>query len=789
MKRLFAVILAAVLLLSLTTATLGADAKVQRSSQRLTVDGEAVECPAYNIDGYNYVKLRTLAALLADSVCPFDVAYDKASNSVVITRGAAYSGPAEEDDGVDHSADAKPSAQTVIVNDAAQEGLSVWNIAGSNWFRLSELAGLIGFELSYDSATRTAQLVTLPLSWNAGDYAEVYDALNRTRGGVNTGTKAGGDLVAVEEAEAPAPAQTATAAETAAADNAKGTRAEPATDAEESYSGTNTQVEGIDEGDIVKTDGKYLYVLRDQELTILKADGADTAVISRTQVGLSYYEDNIDIVDGEKVSRYVSKSKYPSEMFVYDGRLCVISHYYSYRSGMEDGVWRYENKEYSCVDVYDVSDPAAPKALAALGQDGYILGSRMIGGKVYLVTNYWVWNWKEEEPSTYVPALYKDGEMRILPAECICIDPQGSSTEYVVLCEYDLSGAECSASQSLLGGGDTLYMNDSGIYVMGSRWTEKVRETYTESVYTVEYRVNASETEICRFDPTDGLKLSASGRIPGYLESQFSADEYGGYLRLVTTSNDNAYRIFTDDEYNFTNYRWEERQQTTGLYVLDGDLKLVGKVDDLAPGERVYSARFDGDIAYFCTFRNVDPLFAVDISDPTAPKVLSALKISGFSEYLHPWSEGRLFGFGREADEETGWSEQLKLVMFNTEDKTDVSAKHTAIVEDCWYSEALYDHKAFFIDGNKNIIGFVGDSDYYIYSYDDAEGFRLMCTFDYDTWPGSVRGFWIGENAYIVGQHVLQVLSLDGWERVLTLKLDTEDWVDEPVVPYKVYAE
>ena len=784
MKRWFAMLLSVVLLLSLSTAAFAADAKVQRSTQKLTVDGVTVDCPAYNIDGHNYVKLRALAALLAQTDSPFDVEYDKETNAVVITRGRAYSGETETDDGADRSASAVKSAQTVRVNDAAQDGLSVWNIAGSNWFQLAELADVIGYSLSYDAATRTAQIKTVPMSWNAADYAELYAAIAATRRGT---TRGGGDMVvetngvskATDANEAPAPEPAATA---------ETVRDVPQSDDEGSHSNTNTQVEGIDEGDIVKTDGKYLYVLRDEELTILKADGADSAVVSRTELGHYVYEDETEVVDGAKYSRYTSESKYPIEMFVSDGRLCVISRFSHYHSGMEGGQWRYENKEYICVDLYDVSDPAAPKAVSALGQDGYVLGSRMQNGKVYLVTNYWVWNWNEDEPATYVPALYKDGEMHILPVERIGIAPHCSSTQYVVLCEYDLTSGECTASQSLLGGGSTIYMNAGGIYVMGSRWSDTITDTYTESVYTVEQHVNASETEIWRFDLENGLKLGASGKIPGYLESQFSADAYNGYLRLVTTREDNAYRIYTDETYKFTNYQWEERKQTTGLYILDDTLTLAGKVDDLAPGERVYSARFDGDTAYFCTFRNVDPLFAVDCSDPTAPKVLSALKISGFSEYLHPWSSGRLFGFGREADEETGWSEQLKLVMFNTEDKTDVTAKHTLLVDGCYYSEALYDHKAFFIDGGKNIIGFVGDSDYYIYSYDDAEGFRLLCKFDFDTWPGSVRGFWIGENAYIVGEHVLHVLALDGWTPLLTLKLDTEDadgvepYVEEPIV-------
>lgn len=750
MKRLLALALAAVLALALCAPAMAA--QVQPTAQNITIDGEAVYCPAYNIDGYNYVKLRALAALLKDTVCPFDVQYDETTNTVTILRGVPYSGEAEKPGLlVDQSGTAVPSAQTVVNNGVECTGLSVWNIGDQNWFKLAELAELIGFALHYDEDTKTAQIETVPMAWNAESYAAVYAALSATRVSASRGGMKVTGVAFEESKEAPAAAPAAV------------------NDASESgagYSGTNTQVEDIDEGDIVKTDGKYLYVLRGEELTILKADGRNTAVVSRTKIGSSRYDEK------ENGKRYSSESKYPREMFVYDGRLCVLSQYSSYSSGVVDGLWRYDSKEYTCVDVYDVSDPAAPKALTSLGQDGYILGSRMRGDKVYLVTNYWVWNWEEGDPSTYVPGLYKNGEMHILPADCICICPHCSSTEYVVLCEYDLSGADCTASQSLLGGGDTLYMNDSGIYVMGSRWTDSVTDTRKESVYTVEEHTNGSETDIWRFSLTDGLKLSASGTVPGYLESQFSADEYNGFLRLVTTRDDSVYTIYEDETYDFVNYKYADRVRTTGLYVLGSDLKVVGKVDDLAPDERVYSARFDGDIAYFCTFRNVDPLFAVDVSDPTAPKVLSALKISGFSEYLHPWSDGRLFGFGREADEETGWSEQLKLVMFDTTDKKNVTVKNTLLLEDCWYSEALYDHKAFFIDGAKNIIGFIGDQDYYIYSYDDAGGFRLMCTFAYDTWPGSVRGFWIGENAYIVGENVVQVLSLDGWNRLLTLELD-----------------
>lgn len=755
MKRILALILALVLALSLAVSA--AAAEVQPTSQNITINGEAVYCPAYNIDGYNYVKLRTLASLFRNTDGPFDVLYDEDTQTITIVRGKAYSGPVEEVwTMIDLSGTAVPSSQKVVINGVERTDLSVWNLGGNNWFKLAELADAIGFELNYDADTRTAAITTWPSVWNAADYAEVYEAIVNAGGSSGTRFTSGTGAVAKEASmDMAAPA----AAEEPMVETGAGGG---------DYSGTNVQVEGFDEGDIVKTDGKYLYVIHDDELIILKADGAKTAEVSRTEVGFNYYEEN----DDKDSYFYASEYKYPSELFVSDGRLAVISSYNKYSDARVDGKWQYTSKNYTCLDVYDVSDPADPKLLQSLGQDGYALGSRMIGGKVYLLTNYWVWDCDENDPSTYVPVLYKDGEMRILPVDKIYIDPACDSTEYVVLCAYDMTTGACTASQSALGCGDTLYMNDSGIYVMGSRWSDDVVNTYTESVYTVEEHRNASETEIIRFD-IDDLHIAATGKVPGYLDSQFSADEYQGYLRLVTTRNDRNYKIYRDETYDFWNYRWDDQKTTNGLYILDGSLQTVGKIEDLAPGERVYSARFDGPIAYFTTFRNVDPLFAADVSDPTAPKILSALKISGFSEYLHSWGENRLFGLGREADETDGWSEGLKLVMFDTTDKTNVTAKHTLVLDDFSYSEALYDHKAVFIDPARGYIGFPAEDEYLIYSYDDENGFRLMYEFGSDYyWLGSARGFRIGEDAYIVGYNELIVISMTDWTWTMTLPLE-----------------
>ena len=326
---------------------------------------------------------------------------------------------------------------------------------------------------------------------------------------------------------------------------------------------------------------------------------------------------------------------------------------------------------------------------------------------------------------------------------------------------YDIAAGTLDASQSLLGSGSQVYMRGDSLYVLGSRWEETELRNYTESVYTVTEYESGSVTEIYRFDLAEGLSFAASGSIPGALDSQFSADVYEGNLRLVATRDSSFYRVFVDEAYDFRNYQWDENTSATGLYILDASLDVIGSVTDLAQGERVYSARFDGPIAYFTTFRTVDPLFAVDCSDPAAPQVLSALKISGFSEYLHPWTEGRLFGFGYEADEESGRTDGLKMVMFDTSDRTDVRALHTLRLDEN-YSEALYNHRAFFISPEKNLIGFLAEQQYSVYAYDGDSGFRLLARFDMED-EYNVRGLYIGSDAYIVGMEQMAVLDMEAW--------------------------
>lgn len=775
MKKLISLLLVLAIALALLPAALAAD--VSLSNQGLEIDGKAVKAAAYNVDGYNYFKLRDLAMLLTESPSRFAVNWNEAEGRVELTTGETYTPNGSEfSAGSALFAMAQPSRDPLWINGRAVQGVAAYKVGGSNYYKLADLAPYLGYSLSYDEATRTIALATAaPAALRfAADYDEVAEAVKATWGGERyTVTE---DAAEAEEA----PMETAPAAEPEMNSNTGSSAAEAGGKGADEYSGTNVQVKGIDEGDIVKTDGKYIYVLDNaMQLTILSAAGGDSEIVSRTQIGYSDWTDNNK--EESKYYDYSSTNKNPREMFVAEGRVAILSGYNYYHDYETAEGWGYENESYTCLDVLDVTDPAAPKTIASKGQDGWLVSSRLLNGRLYFVTNYWVYNYDEEDPVTFVPRLYTDGAAEPIAAGDICI--AGDSNEFVVVGAYDVATGELLKAQSLLGAGDEVYMSADSLYVFGSEWANEVVNTYTESVYTVEEHLNYSSTQIHRFDLTEeGLELAAQGSVPGYMDSQFSADEADGLLRIVTTANGYSYKLYTDEAYGFTNYVWGEDNSATGLYILNEQLVTVGSIEDLAPGEQVYSARFDGDVAYFCTFRQVDPLFAVDLSDPTAPAVMSALKIPGFSEYLHGWGEGRLFGFGRDADEETGRTGQLKLVMFDTTDKGDVKVENSLVL-DTTYSPALYNHKAFFISPEQNIIGFVADGNYYVYSYDPAKGFTEVTHFNFENYEYDMRGFYVNENIYLVSPSQALVLDRATWTQLKLIPIVEVE--EEPVYYYE----
>lgn len=536
--------------------------------------------------------------------------------------------------------------------------------------------------------------------------------------------------------------------------------------AEESgaYIGTNVQVDGIDESDIVKTDGRYIFAADTGRVKIIRAYGAETEKLSETEVCKDFEYDGED--------RYVSSGESIRGMFVSGDILGVITAKYEYRVFYAtDEIGTMESKNESSVNVYfyDITAPESPRYITSSGQNGYYRDARMAGGTIYLVSNYYVYEGKEDDPETYVPILRDGNESRVAPLDCIVIPENTSAESWTVISAIDMDTGKILSNQSVLGGVGTMYMNDRNLYLANTKYTDDAVKTYTEDQYKVEEHRSYHETEVMRFEISDGaISYKATGKIPGHLLNQFSMDEKDGFLRLVATDNTSSYKLYIDEKHKWTNYEFEEEGSETGLYILNGDMTVTGKITDLAEGERIYSVRFMGDTGYFVTFRETDPLFAADLKDPSNPKILSALKIPGFSTYMQSYGDGLLIGIGRETDD-TGMVEGLKLSMFDISDPADVKEISKLVLEDT-YSEALYDHHAVIANADKNIIGFFTDGKYLIFGYEDGRFFQRASVDMDDKWEG-VRGFYIGGNLYIASHSRVTVLGGDTFDKLKDLSI------------------
>ncbi len=522
------------------------------------------------------------------------------------------------------------------------------------------------------------------------------------------------------------------------------------------YSDTNVQVEGVDEGDILKTDGEYIYILRNGYLTIIEAVGLRELCTVAVE-GREYSNISQMYIDGDKLAAVVNVNEWYKN-YILNGEN-EFDYYGAYG-------------ENTVVLVYDISDRSAPKLEKTFTQDGGMLSSRLIGSKLYVVSCETVWTSEidENKPATYIPAVAVDETQNLISCEDICIFPEVESATYNIITCVDIENAkQFDSVKAAFGGSGTVYADTDSLVLALSRYgyEETEGEENGEKYIKTE---GGYETAILLYELKDGIITEkASGSIPGSLLNQFSIDEYNGFYRFVTTDSRWTETVYTDgkDRYEY------DSSESNGLYILDNELKLVGSVDDLAEDESIKSVRFDGDVAYFVTFRQTDPLFTVDLSVPESPKVMSELKIPGFSSYLHKFGEGRLLGLGFDADEDTGWTQGLKLSMFDTSDPYNVTEKHKLILEEGW-SEATYNHKAILVSVEKNLIAFPAEDGYFVYGYDDENGFFLKNEVEienYYYYGGSSRGLFIGDSFYVCCSEFVKAFSLDSFAEKATLTL------------------
>lgn len=614
------------------------------------------------------------------------------------------------------------------------------------------------------------------------------------------------------------------------------------------YSTTNVQVEGVDEPDYVKNDGQYAYVAARNMLTIVDVwPASDMGVVAKVALDIDQdYIRDMFLNGDDLVVFYTSQSDD-----------LVIQEY--------DFEPRRSYKPVTHAVVLDVSDRSAPEIRTKYSIDGWFEDARMIGDSVYVVATSRV---DYDRPD--FPVILRDSE--VIAPRVFYFDDEWNLSTFTTLAEIDLSGGSVSSETFLMGDTGTYYVTHSYFYLTylqsvppGYNYEQAAMERFFEAIvpllpaeiqrdildaqeagwlegsrgqwvaiaeilenyynglgaderdrlferiqdalisYDSALERDRTKTVIHKVSigGEGGIEYVARGAVPGRLLNQFSLGEGDGGDRL---------RVATTTEY-YTEYGGFSR--SNGVYTLDHNLEEVGSLEDVAPDESIYSARFMGDRLYLVTFQQVDPFFVIDISGDT-PRILGELKIPGFSNYLHPYDEKHVIGVGRDTTlDDDRWVRQLglKIALFDVSDVSNPSVADDLIIGDSeTYSDALSSHKAFFFDGARDILSmpvkgpyeeldgtlhpsesenviayddYYGDyyggywSGFYILKVDAADGIGMRGAVSHsavlaDPSPyadGSARTFYIEDVLYTISDGVMVASAMDSLERLGFVRL------------------
>lgn len=503
------------------------------------------------------------------------------------------------------------------------------------------------------------------------------------------------------------------------------------------YSTTNNQVQGVDEADIVKNDGKYIYGITGNKLYIMSAFPAEDAKI--------VYETKID-------------GYYGQELFLNGDKLVLLTNSYKEVQTISryDFMPRPTNTEITKVIVYNVSNREKPEIIETYELSGNYYDSRMIGDFVYIISNNYVY-YSDAIPMPFV----KSSTMKISP-EVYYFDSIENSYNFNTVASINLNDLDkgLTAKSFMLGNGNTLYVSQDNIYIAYqnyNRWfggwrgygynyedeqktkffdvivplldsktqskidklgkdakwedissvledmynnmSEDEKKSLIKKIesaveeYDAKKEEERSKTIIHKISIKDGnIDYVNKGEVRGYLLNQFSLDEYNSSLRVATT-----YNAWTREKSVIYN----------NVYVLDENMNTVGTLEKIAPEERIYSTRFMQDKLFVVTYKQVDPLFVIDLSDKTKPEILGYLKIPGFSEYLQMYDETHLIGIGKDTytEKEITRTKGVKISMFDISDfENPKEVDSVTIGDEGSYSEAENDQKALLLSKSKNLL-------------------------------------------------------------------------------------
>ena len=596
------------------------------------------------------------------------------------------------------------------------------------------------------------------------------------------------------------------------------------------YSTTNVQVANVDEPDYLKNDSKYVYIVSQNTLSIIDAYPAETAKL--------VLKIALDI-----------ESQYIQNMFLNDDRLVI---FYNGQSQQEiipqfDFIPRPSYNPVTHALIIDVSNKENPEILKDYTIDGYFVDARMIGDYTYFVTNNSI-----DYQYPRFPIIMEKSEPVLIP-DAFYFDNEERFSNFNTITAIDIFGDDITSETFMMGYTGTIYVSENNFYLtyqenlpynyyekssrdrffdvivpllpselqsqirtiqrdtslsserqwsqisellqdsynhMNQNQKEKLFDSIREALSEYDRKIHEDSLKtIIHKISMDGINLDyvAKGSVPGRLLNQFSMDE-----------NDDRFRVATTKEY-YSQFKGTIR--SNAVYVLDENLKVVGGLDDVAPDESIFSARFMGDRLYLVTFQQIDPFFVIDLSTDK-PKILGELKIPGFSNYLHPFDDEHIIGLGRDTkDLGNGRVQQLgvKIALFDVSNVKNPKVIDDYVIGDSsTYSAALDNHKAFFFDKKRSILSIPITSDahslegisskiapnwnrwngFYVFDLDDTSGINLKGTvthtedgtryFD----MGNSRTFYISDVLYTASDSYLKMNSIDTLKDINSIKLE-----------------
>ncbi len=622
--------------------------------------------------------------------------------------------------------------------------------------------------------------------------------------------QSGSDMYLMEAVGVPSPAPMAPATDSVMNSAQKSATSGAGSSAASDYSSTNVQVQGVDEADIVKNDGQYIYTIKGRTVRVVQAYPAN-AMKELAQISID-----------------PDQNFYPKEMYVSVNKLIVVGqsggYFYPMMKMAQPAVGftsmpYYRSTQKTKLVIVDITNHAQPSIVRRVDFDGNYNTSRRVGDTVYMVMNdypsfpYFYQQERTESElnaENFLPKM-KDSragkEELIVPCSGIKMFPKSASYNFLITAAVPVENLSQSVQREVVVGNvEHVYASTNNLYVAAT--------DYTGGYYFAPESVQ--KTALYKFALGNGtIKFAGSGNVAGTVLNQFSMDEDAAQNVRIATTQMEYYPgpvPMIDGAGTTMPVRWTEPKISNNVFVLNSAMKQIGSVRGIAPGENIYSARFIGGRGYLVTFKQIDPLFVIDLSVPTAPRILGELKIPGYSNYLHPYDENHLIGFGKMVDESIDADkvhspsavyytavQGMKVGFF---DVTNVAAPKQMFSEIIGArgtdSELLNNHKALLFDKVKGLMAFPitvyegsGSADNYyntpvfegayVYRVGLSDGFKLQGKIAHadaataiDAASAAIkRVLYIGENLYTISNAMVKANALSDLHELGSLVLKT----------------